>query len=292
MNPLLQALLSSWEFRPLVVALLLLAGLLYGRGWRRLRRRNSKLATHGRLVCYYSGLFALSVSLLSPIDQLGGQLFFMHMIQHLLSIMVAAPLLWLGNPFPIGMWGVPVSVRPAAASLFVAQSPLRRLFVAVSSPALAWILFVVVYVGWHEPALYNLALRREWVHDVQHITFFGVGLLYWWQVIDAGPYFQKRMIGWARGAFLIATIPPNMLTGIFISFADQPIYAYYESIPRIWGFTVMQDQQLGGAIMWIPGSMMFLVAGLIVMALMFKDAAPVRDRAERKSVPHAEPHAS
>jgi len=267
MHPLLQALFSAWEWRPVVVAILLLFGTAYTMGWLRLRQRGSRLATGMRLASYYGGLLALALSLLSPIDRLGGQLFFMHMIQHLLSMMVAAPLLWLASPFPIVLWGLPAFVRRWATGLLASGAPFRALMAAVTRPGLAWILFIVVYLGWHEPALYNLALRREWVHDVQHMTFFAAAMLYWWHAIGAAPRIHKRLPNWGRMAFLLATIPPNMIAGVVIAFAAAPIYTYYESIPRLWGFSVLQDQQLGGAIMWIPGSMMFLVATLIVLAL-------------------------
>ncbi len=109
MHPLTKALLSGWEWRLEIVAVLLALGLLYVLGWSRLRRQSKRhgLATWPRLAAYVGGLIVLAVSLMSPIDQLGGQLFFMHMTQHMLSIMVAAPLLLLGNPYPFMVWGLP-----------------------------------------------------------------------------------------------------------------------------------------------------------------------------------------
>lgn len=256
-----------WEWRPVVILVLLTFGTLYGRGWWTLRQKQSQLATKGRLASYLGGLAALALSLLSPIDWLGGQLFFMHMIQHLLSIMVAAPLLWLGNPFPVVLWGMPRSLRRMVSHLLATRSPFRRAMTAITKPGFAWLIFVVVLLGWHEPSAYNLALRRPWVHDVEHIMFFGAAMLYWWHVTGAAPHLHPRMPVWMSMGFLLATIPPNMLTGVTIAFSETVVYTYYESVPRVWGVTVMQDQQLGGAIMWIPGSMMFLVAALIVIAV-------------------------
>ena len=268
MNPLIRALFSQWEWRLDVLLFLLLAGTLYVRGWIHLRSKQSHLAQKWRLVCYLAGLGVLAISLLSPIDQLGGQLFFMHMIQHLLSIMIAPPLLWLAAPFPIAMWGIPTAIRKRIGILFfVRASPFYQLLSTVTTPGLSWLIFIIVYLGWHEPALYNLALRRAWVHDIEHLTFFSVAMLYWWHVTGAAPRIHKRLPSWAYMAFVITTIPPNMLAGVFIAFAGAPIFTYYESVPRIWGFSVMQDQKLGGAIMWIPGSMMFLIAALTLMAI-------------------------
>lgn len=267
MNPLLQALFGTWEWRPFVMAMLVVPGLIYTWGWLQLRRRNSQLANGFRLASYIGGLLALALSLLSPIDWLGGQLFFMHMVQHLLSIMVAAPLLWLASPFPIILWGLPYPIRRQASLLLASPSIIRKGLALITAAPIAWFLFIGIYLGWHEPALYNLALRREGVHDVEHITFFLGAMLFWWHVIGGAPHIHKRMPSWGRAAFALAAIPPNMIAGVTISFASSVIYTYYESVPRIWGIDVLTDQRIGGAIMWIPGSMMFLVAAVLTLGV-------------------------
>lgn len=282
MPNLVRELLSAWEWRIDVVLVLLVFGTLYVRGWLLLRKRQARLASKWRLGSYLGGLLALALSLLSPIDRLGGQLFFMHMIQHLLSIMIAAPLLLLACPFPIILWGMPKEARRVVAGFFTQNALFRTGLALITKPAFAWMAFFAIYLGWHEPEAYNLALRRDWVHDIEHITFFGSAMLFWWHALDAAPHIHKRMPAWGRGAFLFAAVPPNMLTGVFIAFGSQPIYTYYESVPRIWGFTVMQDQQLGGAIMWIPGSMMFLIAGLLVMTVAVTKANEQTVQAQRR----------
>lgn len=273
MHPLVGALLSRWEFRPEIVIVLVTFGVLYSLGWMRLRQQRhteSKLATKRRLLCYLGGLIVLAISLMSPIDRLGTQLFFMHMIQHLLSIMIAAPLLWLGDPFPIMVWGMPRRARRVVSRVLSGRLPGRTLLVAVTKPGLSWLIFIAVYLGWHDQNAYGLALTHAWIHDVQHLTFFAVAMLFWWHVIGAAPHLHKTLPAWGRMAFLLATIPPNMLTGVAIAFANQPIYSYYETVPRIWGFTVMEDQMASGIVMWIPGSMMFLVGALIIAAQLLK----------------------
>lgn len=221
-----------------------------------------------RLVSYFGGLFALALSLLSPIDWLGTQLFFMHMVQHMLTMMIAAPLLCLANPFPILIWGLPYHTRLVFAPFFSGRSRFRRVLATLTRAPYVWILFFVVYLGWHEPAAYNLALRRGWVHDLEHLTFFAASMLFWWHGFGVAPRIHSKPLPvWGRLAYLLGAIPPNMFTGVMIAFSDSVIYSYYESVPRIWGFTLLADQQLGGAIMWIPGSMMFLIAGVVVLAL-------------------------
>ncbi|MCB0082375.1 MAG: cytochrome c oxidase assembly protein, partial [Caldilineaceae bacterium] len=151
----------------------------------------------------------------------------------------------------------------------------RNLLQSVTKVSYVWLLFVTVYAGWHDPNLYSLALRRDWVHDVQHITFFGASMLFWWHVIGAAPRLHKVAI-WARIALLISVVPLNMAIGIVIATADVVLYPYYSTVPRIWGFTTLEDQVLAGVIMWIPGSMMFLLAVILLLAaeLKLNDEAP------------------
>jgi len=267
MHPLLQALLSAWDWRLDVSLVLLTFATLYTIGWWRLRRRSHtpKLANIKRLAAYWGGLGTLALSLMSPIDALGGQLFFMHMLQHLITIMISAPLLWLGAPFPFLLWGMPPRVRRAVARQFAGKALTRTLLRNITEPSLVWLAFVIIYAGWHDPNLYSLALRRDWVHDIQHITFFGAAMLFWWHVIAAGPRIHRVAI-WVRMAMLITIVPVNMVIGIVIANGSEVLYPYYNSVPRIWGFSALEDQMLAGVIMWIPGSMMFFLALIILLA--------------------------
>jgi cytochrome c oxidase assembly factor CtaG len=272
MHPLARALLSSWEWRPEILVVILPLGTLYFLGWRRLRRQSvhHKLANGWRLACYLGGLGIIAISLMSPVDRLGGQLFFMHMIQHMLFMMFAAPLLWFAEPFPVILWALPSRLRHAVGGLFTRDSAFRRGLAHATSPGVTWLIFISIYLGWHDPTAYNAALYHDWVHDIQHITFFGAAMLYWWPIIGAAPHIHSHFPGWAKLPYLIGTVPPNMFVGVSIAFASEVRYTYYESVPRFWGFTVMQDQQISGAIMWIPGSMMFIMAALIVLAGLFR----------------------
>jgi len=280
-DPVLRAALLSWDFRLEVILVLVLAGALYTRGWLRLRslrrepRRSAgsaaaaehgRLATGGRLAAYLSALVVLGLALMSPIDVLGGQLFSMHMVQHMLMIIVAPPLLWLASPLPFAMWGLPVRARRQVATWLKPGSTFRRRLRALTSPGIAWMLFVVVLVGWHDPGAYQAALRNQLVHDLEHLSFFVTAMLFWWHVICAAPHIHKRLPRGARIAYILAVVPANMAVGATIAFSGQPIYPYYVGVPRLWGMTVLQDQMLSGIIMWIPGSMMYILAALILIS--------------------------
>jgi putative membrane protein len=271
MHPLLQALLGPWEWRPDVTIVLLGLGALYVSGWVRLRRRSEyrKVAQRRKLAFYLSGLATLAIALMSPIDWLGGQLFFMHMIQHKLEIMVAAPLLCVAAPFPIMLWGLPRRARQRVATLFVRNSPVRTLLASVTSPGLVWFIFILFYMGWHDPGLYNLALYHGWVHDLQHLTFFLSALLFWWCVTNAAPRLHGQTAVWGRLAMLIGVIPAQMIAGITIATANEVIYTYYASIPRFWGLSVLDDQAAGGMIMWTLSSEMVVWAVVFLLGGLF-----------------------
>lgn len=267
MSPIVKALFSSWEWRLDILFILGALTTVYVIGWMRLRRQGAKIATGWRLTAYLWGILLLITATMSPIDVLGGQLLFMHMIQHKIVVMAAAPLLWLGSPFPIGLWGLPAPLRRWMSLFFAGNSPLRQGFAAATQPGVAWLVFIVIYIGWHDASLYNLALRKDWVHDVQHITFFLAAMLFWQHVIGAAPRLHKRLPVWAVVIYLLLAVPPNAIAGAAIAGMPQVIYTYYESVPRIWGFSVLEDQMTAGAIMWIQGSEMLIQAAVIVIAV-------------------------
>lgn len=285
-HPLLRALVGPWEWRPEVLVVLIPLATIYFVGWTRLRRRGAtRLASVWRLASYVAGMLLLSVSLMSPVDSLGGQLFFMHMTQHLLSIMLAAPLIWLGNPFPIGVWGLPMRARRALTNVFADSSPVRPVLAAATQPFVAWMLFIFIYIGWHDPGAYNLALTNRRVHDIQHMTFFVAAMLFWWHIVGAAPRLHKSVSAWVAIFMLMAAIPFDAITGFVIANSDSVIYTYYESVPRIWGFSVLQDQEVGGVIMWIPGSQMLFMAAGIVLGMMFRRDRKRRSEADLPDLP-------
>lgn len=271
MHPLLRALFSAWDWRIDVTLVLVGMGTIYVMGWLRLRKRSNykKLATRRRLAAYLSGLIILAIALMSPIDRLGGQLFFMHMTQHMLTIMVAAPLICLGNPFAFALWGLPPAIRGRTGALFARDSALRPVLAVIANPGLAWLVFIAVYMGWHDPGLYNLALRRNWVHDLEHITFFVSAVWFWWHVTDAAPRLHGERPIWGRLVMLVGIIPAQMIAGIIIATSPDLIYTYYASIPRFWGVSLLDDQAIAGMIMWTLSSEMVVWAAVFLLGGLF-----------------------
>ena len=202
---------------------------------------------------------------MSPIDVLASHLFTMHMVQHVLLVMIIPPLLLLANPLPYSLWGLPDGARRRAGSLLSREARFRHLLAKSTGPGIAWLIFVIVYWGWHDPGAYTLALQNGLVHDLEHITFLLASLIFWWHVLGAGPRIHKRMSPLARGGYALLAVPPSMLAGIAIAFSTEPIYPYYEVMPRLWGLSLMDDQRIAGVIMWVPGSMMFMLAAIVLV---------------------------
>lgn len=281
MDPVLKAVLLSWNWRPSVILVLALAGTFYLMGWVRIRRltavRRAKhpggfwdLSAPWRPIAYLGGLFLLALALISPIDPLSEQLFLVHMIQHLLMNMFAPPLLLIADPMPFILWGLPLSARLAIGRMlsraFNRQTGFRGPIQTATSPGFLWLLASLTLIAWHDPTLYNTALTYRFVHDLEHITFFLTSMLFWWNIIGAAPRIQAKFPIMGRVAVALAAVLPTMLIGVTLAFVTEPIYTFYTAVPRLWGISVMDDQQISGVIMWIPGSMMYVLAALILMA--------------------------
>ena len=246
---------------------LLLAGALFGLGWWRLRQVPSRrFARVWRLAAYLAGLGLLALALLSPIDTIASYLLSMHMFQHLLLVMFAPALLLIANPLPFGLWGIPTALRHRVGGLLSRRAWPRRALETLTSPGVVWIALIVVLVGWHDPKAYDAALSSDLIHNLEHLSFFAVAMLFWWHVTGAGPRLHGSPSLGMRIALLLITVPVTMGIGVVIAVSTQPIYLSYLTVPRVLGLSVMEDQRLAGAIMWIPGSMMLIFAALILLS--------------------------
>ena len=271
MDPILRGLLLSWELRPVFLFFLISLAVLYTIGWTRLRRKGSRLANGWRLVAYWASFGFVVLALMSPIDVLGAELFYFHMIQHLLLTMFSAPLVMLANPMPFVLWGLPPKQRRyfgrLISKMISGKSIFRGYLKSATTPAICWFIMLALLWGWHEVPMYNLALTNEFVHDLEHIAFFWSAVLYWWHATGAAPRIHPMMLRPFRIGYLLAGIPTTFVLGVSIAFSTGILYTYYETRPRlpIIGLSVFDDQILGGIIMWVPGSMMYFFGALIVV---------------------------
>lgn len=274
MDLVTRRLLLSFEWRPVLILILLTLGTLYTLGWFRLRHKagSPTLTPVWKLVAYLTAIITVLIALLSFIDILGGSLFYMHMIQHLMLTMIAGPLIMLADPLPIIMWGLPRPLRKRFGKLVLRvthkKAAGRKILRAVTTPGVSYVVMLVLLWGWHEPRLYNLAIVDPFVHDLEHIAFLFSSLIYWWHVTGAGPRIHPKMAIGRRIGYLFAGVPSTFLPGVAITFSNRVLYTAYETAPPApppFFVSIMNDQILGGIIMWVPGSMMFFVAAFVLI---------------------------
>jgi putative membrane protein len=254
----------TWGLDPLVIVSLALSGWLYLRGARRLWRESGK----GRGVrrweawAFAGGWLALFVALVSPLHPLGEVLFSAHMTQHEVLMLVAAPLLVLGRPLVPFLWALPVGWRQslgAAGKLSSVRMPWR----AATNPLVAWAVHAIALWAWHAPVLFQATLRSDIIHTLQHVCFLGSALLFWWALIH-GP---QGLMGYGVGVlYMFTTSVHSGVLGALLTFARRVWYPAYSETTLSWGLTALEDQQLGGLIMWVPAAAVYIIAGLALMA--------------------------
>ncbi len=284
MNSPLEAVLQSWPFDPWLLAGLVLTACLYLRGYLILSRRDPARWHAGRLTAFLGGLASLFLALASPIEPFASLLLLVHMIQHLLLMMAAPALLLLGQPLLPLLRGLPRPIRVFWIVPLFRWMPLRRLFAGLVHPIPAWLLFVATTWIWHAPPVYDLALRSTGWHYLQHVCFLATGLLFWYPVIRPYPA-RPRWSLWVLPPYLIlADIQNTALSAVFC-FSSQPLYPYYSEMPRIGGISVLTDQAAAGALMWIPGSIAYLVPLFTIGYQLLLGTRPVRKIAPVGRIP-------
>src|SRR5262249_46653182 len=219
MNPTLDAVLCSWPFDPWVLVSLLLTAVIYLRGWRVLRRRDPQRWTGGRLAAFLGGLAVLFLALASPIEPFAALLLQVHMVQHLLLMMVAPPLLWLGAPFFPLLRGLPRPVRTYWVAPLFRSLPLRRFVQQLTYPLPALLLFVGATWFWHIPRVYEMALRSSGWHYLQHACFLGSALLFWYLVVRPYPS-RLHWSPWLLLPYLILADVQNTALSALLTFSD------------------------------------------------------------------------
>lgn len=259
-----------WNWDPLILMSLGLAAFGYVCGLCRLDKISRfRLFGWARSAAFATGIATLFAALISPLDSLDDQLFSAHMVQHLVLLMVAPPLLILGRPTVAWLWAFPLPARRVIGRVWI-KSGLHGLVQQLMSPIVVWILCSAALWFWHLPGPYGWALANESVHALEHVCFFVTALMFWTLVIEP---FGRRRLGYGAALLFVATIGlQNGLLGALLTFAGRPLYAGYTHTTAVWGLTPMEDQQLSGLIMWIPASLIHLTT-LCVLFVVWMRAA-------------------
>jgi putative membrane protein len=253
---------AKWVFPlPLTLAFVFTAW-VYLRGWLTLRPTSFNGNQDWRAISFFLGLSLVWVAVASPIASWHAERLTLHMVQHLLLMTFGAPLILLGAPARPFLLGLPSSfmyafVRPAL------RRPVQRIGRTLGRPALGWCAATATLVGWHIPAAFTLAMQSPAWHAFELASFFVTGLLFWWPVVQSWQH-PSAPSGWSIVVYLfLATLPCDALSA-FLVFSERVAYPVYLSTPRHSGLSVLEDQQLAGALMWTAVTIVYLVAGAIL----------------------------
>ena len=258
-----QAAWSSWALPFWATAGLLATALLYLRGWCEIRRTRPLIFPPWRAWCFLGGLLSLWVAVASPLDTLDGLFLVAHMTQHLILMSVAPPLLLLGAPAVPLLRALPRSVLRDGLGPFFRTPILHKLMRLLTHPALAWAAMNIAYLGWHAPQAYELALRSPGWHEVEHACFLGTSLLFWFPVIQPWPS-PSRASRWALLPYLVGADLVNTALAAFLTFSPRVLYPSYSSL---------RDQAAAGALMWVIGSIFYLVPVMVIATHLLSPAS-------------------
>lgn len=254
----------QWTFEPVTVTLLLLSVVLYVVGVRNAWRQ---AGTGGGLrwwqvSSFAAGTLALAIAQISPLAWLSDVLFSAHMTQHEILMLVAAPLLVLGQPLLACLWAVPAARRARVAAAFRGRG-FTRFWHRITGPMAVFLLHAIALWIWHVPALFEAALASEAVHFFQHMCFLGTAALFWWGMV----YGRYGRLGYGVAIlYVFVTALHNTVLGALLTIAPSVWYSSYELTAARWQIDALADQQLAGLIMWVPSGVAFLVIGLALAA--------------------------
>jgi cytochrome c oxidase assembly factor CtaG len=259
---------------PVTLSLVVVAS-VYARGWLRLRRVPGSAIALRSLGAFMAGLVSIWIAVASPIAALHHALLTIHMVEHVLLMAVAPPLLLLGTPSLTLRYGLPfrwgrrgdrAGVRRPRGRVF------RRL---VTHPAVCWLAPVAALIGWHVPAGFELGMRSPWWHGVQAASFLASGILFWTPVVRWRAAPAER---WMMPLYLFAATLPCDAVSAFLVFCDRVVYPSYLTAPRLVDMSALRDQQCAGALMWVAVTLIYIVPAV---AITLELLSPLRTQSRR-----------
>ncbi len=263
MNADARSILQSWSSPIGVDLALCVTALIYARGWFRLRSAFPNLISLWRLAAFLTGIFLVWIAIGSPLSAFDDLSLTVHMIQHLLLMSVAPPVILLGAPQLLLLHGLPQPIARNVVSPILRITPVKQLGHIVTNPAFCWLAATFVLVAWHVPMIFELALRWNWLHNLEHVSFLGAGLLFWWPVIQPWPS-VARWPRWSIPLYLFAATLPCDALSAFLAFCDRVAYSSYLSAPRVFAWSPLEDQQFAAALMWVSVTIILLVPAVVV----------------------------
>ncbi len=262
---------TLWQWSPEILFGLLIAALIYWRGSRR-----GLVDGRWRILAFYGGLLALFVALVSPVERLADHIFAVHQVEHMLLRSIAPMLIFLSRPQAALVRGLPRGV----SRFFAGTGWLRRLIDVLRLPPIATLLFLLSSYLWMLPRWHDLAILDEPIHYMWHISLLVSGLLFFSVIFDRRAAPQGPSLASRLGMFVAAALG-NIILGAFLTFKTVPLYSAYLTLGHMWQVPMLTDEQTGGIIMWIPGTMMFAVSAIVIIHRWASEETRVFERRAR-----------
>jgi putative membrane protein len=264
--------LHDWSIPIPLTMLLPLVVFFYARGWLHLRKAFPRIINLGHMAAFLSGIISIWIAVASPLAVLDDELLSVHMVQHLLLMAVAPPLVLLGRPALSLLHGMPLHFVQKVVSPLLRWTPVRQLGKIITRPVFCWFAATITVIGWHLPALFALGLHSAMWHEIQHGSFLLAGFLFWWPVIQPWP--SARSPKWSLPLYLfLATLPCDALSA-FLTFCGRVIYPSYLSAPHPFPISALQDQEWAGVLMWVCITFIYMVPALVLTVRILSPAAP------------------
>jgi putative membrane protein len=284
MTPVIHSMFAPGSISLPVTFALLLAASIYLRGWLSLRSTIPHVISAWQLASFMNGLFALWIALGSMLRALHHELLSFHMVDHVLLMAVAPPLILLGAPFRVFAQGLSKQFVHEGLARFLRWSPLRRVGRLLGHPIFCWLAATLALIGWHIPAAFELAMHSDRWHEVEYACFFGTGLLFWLPVIRPWPN-VARSPRWSIVLYLFfATLPCDALSA-FLTFCDRVVYPGYLSAGRHFSISPLQDQQCAGALMWVCVTFVYLVPAVMITTQLLSNPSAYEPNPLRGDLP-------
>jgi putative membrane protein len=271
-----QEILKDGSFPVCLTVSVVLIAVIYLRGYLAIRKTRPALFTGLRLASFLAGLIVLWLALGPPMDGFADAMLSAHMVEHLLLMSVVPPLLLYGLPVVPLLRGLPVIFRRIVVHPLFRLPYLRAFGRWIVHPVVAWIAMNLTFLVWHLPSAYDFALRSETWHVVEHLCFLVTAILFWWCILRPWPAAPNRD-NWGILIFLIAADLVNTLLSAFLAFCNRPVYSYYTDRANPFGVSPLEDQVLGAAIMWVIGSLAFLIPAVVITVNLLRPSRLVTE---------------
>lgn len=264
--------MHHWSFPIPLTMLLALVVFFYVRGWLHLRKALPQIITWGHMVAFISGVISIWVAVASPLAVLDHELLTVHMVQHLLLMAVAPPLIFLGAPVPALLRGLPQDFVRAIVSPLKRSGSVRGIANSLGHPVVCWFAGTATVIVWHLPSLFALGLHSAFWHEAQRASFLVAGLLFWWPVIQPWPS-ASHWSKWSAPLYLFfATLPCDALSA-FLTFCGRVIYPSYLTGPHHFHISALQDQEWAGVLMWVSVTFIYMVPAMVLTVRMLTPGA-------------------